>query len=298
MKKKNLKNLMFTLIITLTIFGVIIGITQIHSTVVQSQSEYPKLTLEISTPKSSYLQLEPIPLRFDLVNRTSQSISWKGALLLFGGNTNLIIQGGGNSENRFIGSKYIGSPQTTPITLSPGQSIKRSGLFAGIKEFDSFFPRPGNYQVRAEFTYIDTSSDEQERVTIVSNPVSISIQEPQGFNRQSYQAFRNLSQTEFSQNNVVAKAQAQQDFVNNYRGTVYAKYVILDLARRYQFLREDAKALRELCKISSDEGFYYAEEVQRILYQADAKLNPPDMRELPPEVPMPVRQHPCLRLQN
>ena len=38
--------------------------------------------------------------------------------------------------------------------------------------------------------------------------------------------------------------------------------------------------------------------IKRRIYELDSEINPPDLRPLPPDVPMPVRQHPCLRSQN
>ncbi|MBA3634402.1 MAG: hypothetical protein H0W58_16580 [Acidobacteria bacterium] len=293
---KKLKTSLLVAIIISVLFGMFIGFTQIYPASTQAQTENPKLTLEVSTPQSSYLQLEPIPFQFNLSNQTNQPITWKGILLLFGGNVDLLIQEQNGSESRFAGSKYAVGLSKIPETLNPGQSRQVTDLFRGVKEFEAAFPRPGNYQVRVEFTYKDVS-DEQKRVTILSNPVSINIREPQNFNRQAYDYIKGPLQTRLTQNNVEATAQVQQDFVNNYGSTVYAKYVIFDLARTYQFLGEDLKALRELCKISG-ENFYYSKQVERTLRLIDVKLHPLDLTPLPENVPTPVRPHPCARVQN
>jgi hypothetical protein len=65
--------------------------------------------------------------------------------------------------------------------------------------------------------------------------------------------------------------------------------MIFDLGNTYLAIGDNAKALRELCKISG-ENFHYAKDVEKIVFEIDAKLNP----FVPaPGVPVPPAKHPC-----
>lgn len=155
---------------------------------------------------------------------------------------------------------------------------------------------PGQYRIRLEFTY-QLIKENRQNQTITSNLVTISIEEPQGVNREARDYIKTVLKPNFRNMKLRQYILLQQDFVGKFGNTIYGKYIIFDLASTYKTLGEDEKALRELCKISG-ENFFYSKQVERTLHLIDVKLFPPNLTPLPENAPLPVRPHPCTRLQN
>ena len=124
----------------------------------------------------------------------------------------------------------------------------------------------------------------------------MTIDAPEGVNQQAYNYIKNTLERARNERRSTDELLAlQENFVNTYGTSVYAKKAILDLASRYVVRGEDLKALRQLCKISGDNADY-SDYVERTVRLIDVKLFPPDLTPLPINVPMPVRPHPCTRL--
>jgi hypothetical protein len=215
---------------------------------------------------------------------------------MIGRNVNFLSRSDTGEEFRFEGSKYATGLIYSPLkTMPPGEQIQENLLLDRALS-EVIFPTPGHYDLQVEFVY-DSDSERRQQVKILSNSISINISEPTGVDCQAYEYIKGPLELAHRQTNVRALAQVQQEFVNRYRNTVYAKYIIWSLANTYRGLGEDEKALRELCKISG-EDFHYSKDLQRKVYEIEEKLRPFIMLPLPENVPAPIRPHPCARLQN
>lgn len=295
------KNKTFTLtwIFTLAICIVLVaGIQLKQAHKVAAQSDTAKLAFDLATLQNNYALLEPIPFQFKLANRTNTSIKWRG-LLMFGSNLDLLIRYENGEEFRWEGqNRSLGSPITGFLTIQPGQEIQRKDMLGGSQILEKVFSRPGKYEVRAEFRY-DKNSQNSQRETIISNSVTINIVEPNGVDLQAYNYIKQIIEParyrERSSNELL---QLQQNFLDNYENSVYAKYIAVEIASGYKALGENAKAKRELCKIHNV-NFYFSEQVRRNIWEIDAKLNPRALVELPENAKVPLIPHPCTgRLVN
>lgn len=299
MKTVKLSTLFAT--ITFIAYVVIFGFQQIQPSFAKAQAdnESPKLTLELSTPQNSYIQLEPIPLDFKLLNQTNQALTWRGTFML-GEDIDLLVKGDNGQEKRFDGRKFfLGSVISLPRTTQPGAEIKANNLLGDVNLIEFVFPKSGTYQVRVEFRYDKISGQEQQQEKILSNPITLHIKEPQGIDWVAYNYIKNTLEPARERQRVSPEelAQLQQTFINNYSSSVYAKYIVVKLASAYRGLGEDEKALRELCKVS-DEKFYYSKEVERELHRIHIKLHPTVLLPLPENATVPPRPHPCRAVQN
>lgn len=266
----------------------------LESNIAAAQTAPPKLTLEVSTSQNNYLLLEPIPIKFKLLNQTNVPIIWSGSLSL-SENVYLLVKGGNGAEIRsesfFSGGGLIGSS-----VMQPGMNVEKLVLL-NEKRSEMIFARPGRYEVRVEFNYYKNSEGQQHE-KIFSNAITINIQEPQGINRQAYEYIkRTLEPDEFN----VHPSQfvlLQQYFVNNFGNSVYGKYMVVKLAGTYEVLGEHAKAERELCRISTV-NFYYSAQVRRDLMRIAARLRPmPIIPNLPENAPRPPLPQPCVNIPN
>lgn len=295
MLKKKRTSITIGLIITAAFTLLVMGFQQNpYFETVNAQSGMASLTLEASAAKTDHLQVEPISLKLALSNRSYQPVAYRGALMI-GRSLNFVSHNESGEEIRLEGSKYIGLIKQSLRTMAAGEQIQQDILLdRGLSE--QIFPRPGRYDLRVEFVYSSDAEDRQ-RVKISSNSVPVNISEPTGINRQAYEYIKGPLAMATSKTDVRFIALTEQDFIDKYRGSVYAKYVSISLARTYQTLGENEKAVRELCKVSG-EKFYYSDEVKKKLYEIDAKLHPLNLLPLPEDAPLPAPPNPCARSQN
>lgn len=278
------------------IFGLLIFIPQhkLYSETTHIQSDVPNLTLVISSDKNNYLQSEPVSLNFKLSNQSDQSISWKGTLSI-GRNLKILSRSKTGKEIQLDGSNSIGGIYSPLKAMESGAKVEQDILINDTLS-ELLFPQPDNYDLQVEFTYY-TDTQEKQLVKILSNTISINISEPTGIARQAYEYIRGPLASANRQTDVQVITAREQEFVNKYRNTVYAKYVGFSLASAYQRSGEDQKAFLELCKIPN-EKFHYFKDVQRKIYEIDAKLHPVNMPELRENESIPESPHPCTRVQN
>lgn len=281
------------------VFGVaIVTNLEINQNVNAHRIDTPNLVLALSTLKSSYLQLETVPLTLKLSNQTSEPVKWQGILTL-GADMDLLVQPPSGEEKIIEGvTVNIAALASAPITLNPRQEIESKVVIDGVSFFERAFPSPGNYQVRVRFSYEKIDGEKSSRETVLSNPVTINIATPQGVDLRAYNYLQNtLEQARRARVSSEELITLQKNFVETYSGSVYAKRQIWNLAITYKALGEDLKAMRELCKLSNDNTFY-SPQVERLLNTIDVKLHPVDLTPLPEDAPIPARPHPCLRLRN
>lgn len=273
-----------------TIIGVIyIGlVSQLQQN--NAQTEISKLTLEISTAKSDYLQLEPISVNLNLSNRTVQQISWKG-LLMIGPDINFVSRNATGDEFRFEGNKYMTGLLGSSVKVMLAGEQTGQDILLDRQLAESLFPNAGEYTLQVEFLY-SSDAEGKQKIKILSNPVQVNIHEPTGINRQAYEYIKGPLEEVNGKSDVQAIVQSEEEFLNRFRNTVYAKYISISLARTYQTLGQNEKALRELCKISN-ENFYYSKEIQKKVFEIDSILRPVPLSPLPENVPTPKLQNPC-----
>jgi len=268
---------------------------QITPNIIRAQNQPAKLSIEVSSSQKSYLQGEPISINLKLFNQTDQPISWRGFLDV-SPNINFFVQDANGKKLNWEASKYAtGSVYSTLKTMQPGEQVQQPLLLErGLAE--ELFSNPGQYNLQVEFAYY-TESKGRQQAKVLSNSIFINILAPQGIDRQAYSFIKETLEPNLRKPNVQELAQLQQDFVARYRNSVYAKYIIFNLANTYQTIGEDEKALRELCKISG-ENFYYSKHVEKILYRIDEKLHSTVQLPLPENATVPPRPHPCRAVQN
>lgn len=256
---------------------------------VEARNKSAKLALQISTSQESYLLAEPISVNLKLSNQTDQPISWRGSLK-GGPNINLLVRNDAGVNSRLDGNSQPADYYFSLKVMPPGEEAQESLLIVEDSA-EYLFPSPGRYNLQVEFVYY-TQAKGKQQTKILSNSITVNILEPQGINRQAYQHLKKTLEPALRQTNAEAIAQAKQEFVNRYKDSVYAKYIIFSLANNYQTLGQDAKALRELCKISG-ENFHYSKDVERAAFRINEKLHPVVLRPLPEDAPLPIVLHPC-----
>ncbi len=281
--------LVITCFVSIFCFLTVFRSEWITSNVATAQTNSSRLSLELSKSQDNHLRGEPISFTLKLSNQTNQPISWKGKLSGTS-HINLIATNADGVETRFEGKNYVQPSTYIPIrVMQPGEQVQESWLLE-TELLDRFFLNAGTYSFRVEFEY-HTGVPGEPKTKITSNPISINVVQPQGINLQAYQYIREKFGASSHQLNTHAVTELRQEFVNRFRNTVYAKYIIVKLGDNYEVLGEDAKAVRELCKISG-ENFHHTDRVEKTVRAIGARLYPVNWN-LPPDAPPPIVRHPC-----
>jgi len=280
-------------IITLIgIFGTcvaIIWLQQKQLTVVKAQSETSILTLEVSLRQNKYVLREPIQLNFKLSNQTGAPIKFDGFYGL-GQSVNFLVRDESGKEILYETSKYYRGGLTGIHELSPKKEIESENLLDGELS-EIVFSKPGQYEVKVEFSY-KTGEGFMEPVKVLSNSFTININEPKGIDKLAYDYLTKIYEPARQKSNATPLKQLRQDFVDKFSNSVYSKYIAFELVQIYEG-REDAKAMRELCKIHNL-NFFYSKDVKKRLLKINARLHPIVPKpNLLPDDELPIVIHPC-----
>ncbi|HEX8566700.1 MAG TPA: hypothetical protein VF648_13740 [Pyrinomonadaceae bacterium] len=287
------KSRLLFLILTASVFVVTNDFKE-HPHPAKAQSANDKLTLQIETSNNRYLQAEPILFGLKLLNQTSSPIQWSG-LLQIGQNTAFLVRNSIGEEKR-IDNFYFGSVLIGQYTMESGKTVQTKSILQE-KDLERVFPEAGQYEVRIEFTY-DKDNSGTNKEAIISNPVAITIDKPTGINREAFDYLKKTLEPSQTKVSPTKLAMLQQHFVDNYRDSVYAKYIIFKLGNNYKFQREYEKAERELCKIRN-ENFLFKPDVERTLQDLAVKLRPmPIILNLPEDAIPPPIPKPCINQPN
>ncbi len=241
------ENRNFVFIVTLIVIGAVVtgSFWQNRTDVVQAQIGMPKLSFEIAGLNSNYVLFEPIPISFKLSNQTNTAILFAATLSL-GQNITFLVRKEGGEEVR-VGPLHDGGMAPRFIPMQPGKYYENQPLLEN-GNLEATFPNSGRYEVRVEFAYYKDPLG-QEKEKILSNTIVLNITEPQGIDRQAYEYIKQTIKPAQSRHNVRELVELRQQFADNFRNSVYRKYMIVKLAGSYRVLQEYRKAERELCKI-------------------------------------------------
>jgi len=271
----------------------IVCFQHLHPNKVEAQNDAP-LTLEISTPQRKYVQFESILIDLNLSNQTTIPITWNGDLQVGGSNMNLLMRPAHGNEIRWKGDRGIADYVISTEIMQAGKNKEVQNLI-NAQFAEQLFPQPGRYQFRVEFNYTDFTYNQPQNVTIVSNPITIDIDEPKGKERSAYNYLKQNYQRVLDGGNIVEKTRVLQHFVDNFSNTAYGKYIIFDLGNTYLSAKEYEKAEEAFYQIS-DVDFYYSKQVGKHLGELAGKLKrpsprtkrPPDYSNAPVGRPMPA----------
>lgn len=254
------------------------------------------LEVRISNTQSEYILGEPVVIETILVNPNPEPLRWRKVLGL-GRDVNLQSRDMSGQIRRWEGQQIVALIKTKWQEIAPRAELTGK-LLVDQSMLTQLFPNPGRYELNAELVYKKMAAEgEETQARAVSNSVFVEIKELSGVNQAAYGFLNGQLDTAMKQPDVRALAQSQQEFVDRFGTSVYAKYVILQLARTYNTLGEHRKAAREVCKLR-DVDFYFSKEVEAKTYELEAKLRPFVLVELPEGAPEPPRPHPCTRMLN
>lgn len=268
--------------------------TKSFAQVQAANSDFTKLTLEVSAPQEEYLKMEPIPVIFKVSNKTEKQILGHWSTIFSNSYIEMSIIHNGTVKQikpRNIPQvrSLAGTSFALPTIIKPGEIHRMKQLLNfGL---DELFPEAGAYQI--SFTLYNTPPNYQEK--IFSNTLNINVVEPTGRNLEALKFIKEhgpfynyfdvgmMNLHKDSQNNV-------REFVSNYGDTSYAPYAALGLGELYFSIGsnpgqmdpqtgllqiknpEPEKAIEYLERLANRNDFEFADQALSLLAEAYAQI--------------------------
>ncbi len=249
--------------------GATIGLLAIVKSGASSTADSLALAVKMTTTQRIFLQGEPIPVNFELLNGTASPVGFI-ADLGFGKSTNLVVRRANGIEVRWTGDNGADDRLPGGRMLPPGDSVKKP-LLMEDQILKRLFSQPGNYQVRLEFKYVEYSSAERVERLVSSEPISIEIEEPRGIGLLAFNHLRNFIEPERHNWRLDERLPALRYFADNFRVTPYWKYLAYELGNLL-IEKEQYLAAEDVLYDISDIDFFYSKRVEGALSFLAGKL--------------------------
>jgi hypothetical protein len=243
---------------------------------VQQQKDKPEepgfsdLNFEISMPKETFNQLEPIPITLILSNRTSQTILGHNLLEFWGHYVQLFVSEIGGERQKIKDLTMMHAlVDVQNQEIKPGQKHQSKQLID--IDLDKIFPYPGEYQLQAELLDVDGKK------VIKSNHLRIRIVEPKGLDRQAFEFIKNNSNPSYFLNGYERIVDHKplsilEEFVSKFSETAYGDYAVFQLSGVYFSNKDYEKAIKHLEKLAKKADFVFADKVQDYLREAKERI--------------------------
>lgn len=231
-----------------------------------STGKFQDLTLTVATPRTRYVELEPIPIVVTLKNETEMSIVGHGALGFDSGYLRLYVTR--NDGPHEIGQLSISQKLVEAQTheFKPGDEVKRMERL-NIR-LNEVFPVPGTYELTARLS----SGDGKE--TISSKPILVEIAEPIGLDAQALEFIRANDEPAFFFTgarviNQPKNLQTLEHFVVVFGQSAYGDEASLLLAKAQFAQGENQRARAQFERLSKKTDFAFAGEAAEYLKRVD-----------------------------
>ena len=226
------------------------------------RTQFEKFTLTIATPKSKYVELEPIPIIVTLKNETDEPLVGHTVFMFGSGYVRLyIIRDDGRHEVKPL-TLLRALIYPNPREFVPGQEASDTELLDVA--LNKLFPKPGTYQLQAKMMYRTGS--------VWSRPIDVQVVEAEGDDAEALGFIRASKKPEyfFTGTDLVRNsenADRLKTFVAVYGDTVYGDYATHKLAQLYHAKREYESARPLLEMLSKKKTYAFAEDAAQYLDQ-------------------------------
>ncbi|HMJ08549.1 MAG TPA: hypothetical protein VK468_06070 [Pyrinomonadaceae bacterium] len=227
---------------------------------------FSDLSLKITSPRESYLLLEPIPVIFQLRNNTNGPIAGHGSFRFSCSAVEMFVRNPmGQIQTIRPLSLYKARCVSKDHNIPPRAQTQYTELLN--LDLNRYFVSTGIYGIQAVFH----SANGPE---LVRSPwLTISVTQPEG---NSLAAYEFLKQgTDLSRVFVRHETEEQRTFFEaflaNYADSPYSPYIRFNLAEYYMFSGDWDKAKAKLNNLSSVEDFVFASKVAEMLKGLETK---------------------------
>lgn len=223
----------------------------------------PRMSLEITSAKPEYLQLETIEINAVFSNKTNEIVSTLNPYLVVDA---AVIVDTGEHERTFRDlTQFRPLLRRVQAHIRPGETVNSTLLLS--YNLPEMFPSPGSYLVRVALPASASGS-----FGIISNPLAITIKEPEGIDKKAYDfIMRNWAHRYypvlFSWDPEFKTEDGRtilEEFVQRYSQSIYGERAILELGRYYLAHNEAEKARLQFEKITLSKDPTIANEAKKL----------------------------------
>jgi hypothetical protein len=224
--------------------------------------KFKDLTLTLTTPKKSYLELQPIPIVITLKNETNEPLEGHEVLEFGTGYLQLYVDRGSGPEeiSQLTVLKKMIFPK--PREFKPGEEISVTECL-NLK-LNEVFPKPGTYRLQARLVAIGGKE------TVSSKPIKVEIVEPDGLDAHALQYIREHDDPAYFFTGIKTvknpeRLQVLENFNAIYSQSGYADDATFLLGQVEFAKRDYQKARAHLEKLSRKSDFGFAGEASKFL---------------------------------
>lgn len=224
---------------------------------------FSDLTLALSTPKTTYVRAEPIPLSISLTNRTSQSITGHSAIGFRAHRVRLYVTSQGQSKKIETLTDRHSLTEVSPVTMPPGKSFDVQELL--YIDLEKSFSEPGSYEIQAVLS--DAEGHHETR----SAPLTITMGEPEGVDLAAYEFLKKQGRLSRLFNDTTKRPTRieLQRFVTEFADSSYGDYARIVLGVEYSLDGEQKKAIEQLTVVAKKTNSSFAREAAEYLKKAN-----------------------------
>lgn len=256
MRKKKKMNKLLSLFVLIVASSA--ALAQNSESALERNAGFHKLSFEIELIKKNYLPLEPLFVKFRLVNQTNAPLAADRPQFLLDSRLKVLNPKGKVREVTSLSlntNRTLPLPGLTPV-LQPLGSYEEETML-GINP--DIFAEPGHYKLR--FTlYGDSKSLE-------SNEVDLTTEHPEGIDREALAFLTRYGKDVWFGRVFLDEADAEllKTFVGQYGASNYGGYAILSLGRYYSYKGKFDEAKAEFEKLESSSNNFLVKQAKKDL---------------------------------
>lgn len=227
----------------------------------QTSGQFQDFTLVLETPKTRYLELQPIPLVITFKNDTPKPLVGH-PVVEFGASYLHLYIDHPDGPQRVPVSRFTLDVYASPRVFQPGEQIKRTEALNF--RLDKVFPTPGTYRLHLQLLSLD------HKDSVWSKPLELQIVKPEGTDAQALQFIRDHSYPTYFFTGISAVKNPEQlrvleNFVALYGDSSYGDDASFALADVQFALRDYQKARTTFEKLLKKPNYAFAAEVSDFL---------------------------------
>jgi hypothetical protein len=237
--------------------------------------DFQEFTLTLATPKTKYVEFEPLPIVITLKNETEKPIMGHTVLNFASSYVHLYVDGGDGP--REIRQLSILRANTVPSAheFKPGEEVKATEHLN--LRLNEVFPKPGTYQLHARLVAIGGKE------TVSSKPIEVEIVQPDALDAHALKFIRDNADPALFFTGLHAATKAQQlqvleNFVAVFGQSSYADEASFLLGEVQFAKHEYQKARANFERLSKKSDYAFAENaseyVKRIEREEQKREHP------------------------
>lgn len=233
---------------------------------------FSELTFVVTPERDTFLPMEPIVLRLNLINNTNSPVLGHTNIDFNSSYVDLYVSDGKGNRMKIgsLGTVIASREPQNDKLIPPNQKTEVTDVFYTLHRY---FPEIGTYTLEMELR--GTKSEQKVRAA----PITISIIEPTGRDRAAYNFLKTKKVPMFFFNGQGSTESELfkhfENIANQFGDTDYGDYATWVVANTSRFRGDKVKAKQMLKRLQSRPNFVFKEKVKKLLEELEEEENQP-----------------------